>query len=69
MSRFPSSDVDLAFVVDEAVPAAAVETTLRRAGGELLESLALFDVYRGVGMPEARAAWPTACGCAPRTGP
>jgi phenylalanyl-tRNA synthetase beta chain len=51
VSRFPSSDVDLAFVVDVAVPAAAVETTLWRAAGELLESLELFDVYRGVGMP------------------
>ena len=52
VSRFPSSDVDLAFVVDEAVPAAAVEKTVRRAGGELLESLALFDVYRGAGVPD-----------------
>ena len=33
VSRFPSSDVDLAFVVDDAVPAAAVEKTLRRARG------------------------------------
>ena len=52
VSRFPSSDVDLAFVVDEAVPAGAVERTLRDAGGELLESVALFDVYRGPGTPE-----------------
>jgi len=51
VSRFPSSDVDLAFVVDVDVPAAAVEKTLRQAGGELLESLALFDVYRGTGTP------------------
>jgi len=52
VSRFPSSDVDLAFVVDEAVPAAVLETTLRVAAGELLESLALFDVYRGTAVPE-----------------
>ena len=51
VSRFPSSDVDLAFVVDVTVPAAALHKTLRRAGGEVLESLALFDVYRGVGTP------------------
>ncbi len=49
VSRFPSSDIDLAFVVDDVVPAAAVEKTLRQAGGELIESLALFDVYRGPG--------------------
>ncbi len=46
VSRFPSADVDLAFVVDDAVPAAAVEATLREAGGDLLESVELFDVFR-----------------------
>ena len=51
VSRFPSADIDLAFVVDEAVPAAAVARTLRRAGGELLETVELFDVYRGPGTP------------------
>jgi phenylalanyl-tRNA synthetase beta chain len=51
VSKFPSSDVDLAFVVDDGVPAAAVERTLRQAGADLLESVTLFDVYRGVGMP------------------
>ncbi|MES4793449.1 MAG: hypothetical protein C4321_11150, partial [Chloroflexota bacterium] len=34
VSRYPSSDVDLAFVVPDAVQAAAVEATLREAGGE-----------------------------------
>ncbi|HMK62113.1 MAG TPA: hypothetical protein VK386_00720, partial [Acidimicrobiales bacterium] len=48
-SRFPSSDVDLALVVAEAVPAAAVEQTLAQAGGRMLESVRLFDVYRGPG--------------------
>jgi len=51
VSRFPSSDVDLAFLADEAVPGAAVERTLRHAGGDLLESVVLFDVYRGPGPP------------------
>ena len=45
-SRFPSSDIDLAFVVDDAVPASAVEAALRRAAGEALVSLHLFDVFR-----------------------
>jgi phenylalanyl-tRNA synthetase beta chain len=47
ISRYPSSDIDLAFVVPEAVPAGAVEATLRGAAGELLADLRLFDVYRG----------------------
>ena len=46
VSSYPSSDVDLAFVIDEAVPAAEVESTLRRAAGELLIGLRLFDVFR-----------------------
>ncbi len=52
VTRFPSSDIDLAFVVEEAVPAGSVERTLRRAGGELLESVGLFDVYRGPSVDE-----------------
>ncbi len=46
-SRFPSSDIDLAFVVPDAIPAGTVERTLRTVGGELLEWVRLFDVYRG----------------------
>jgi len=48
--KFPSSDVDLAFVVNEDVPAAQVETSIRKAGGSLLVEVALFDVYRGEGL-------------------
>jgi len=51
VSRYPSSDVDLAFVVDDRVPAAEVERTLVAAAGELLEWARLFDVYRGAGVP------------------
>ncbi len=47
VSKFPSSDVDLAFSVDDAVPAGRVLSVLRNAGGELLESVNLFDVFRG----------------------
>ncbi len=46
VSRYPAADVDLAFVVPASVPAAGVESTLREAGGDLLESVRLFDVYR-----------------------
>jgi phenylalanyl-tRNA synthetase beta chain len=50
VSRFPSSDVDLAFVVEDQLPAAEIEETLRRAAGDLCESVELFDVYRGAGV-------------------
>jgi phenylalanyl-tRNA synthetase beta chain len=52
VSRFPSSDIDLAFVVADRHPADAVAATLRAAGGDLLESVRLFDVYRGAGIDE-----------------
>jgi phenylalanyl-tRNA synthetase beta chain len=54
VSRYPSSDVDLAFEVDEGTPAAAVESALAAAAGDLCESLALFDVYRGAGIGAGR---------------
>lgn len=52
MSRYPSSDVDLAFAVDESVRAIRVEETLRQAATELCESVELFDVYRGAGLAD-----------------
>ena len=52
VSRFPSSDIDLAFVVEDRYPADAVADALGTAGGDLLESVHLFDVYRGPGIDE-----------------
>jgi len=46
VSTFPSSDVDLAFLVDEQVQASAIEVTLRNAAGDELRNLELFDVFR-----------------------
>jgi phenylalanyl-tRNA synthetase beta chain len=51
VSRFPSADVDLAFVLNDAVRAADLEETLRRGAGEVAESVQLIDVYRGEGIP------------------
>ena len=42
---------DLALVVDDATTAAEVEAVLRRAGGDLLKQVRLFDVYRGSNIP------------------
>jgi len=47
VSRYPSADVDLAFVVGDHVAAASVADVLRVAGGDELEDLWLFDVFRG----------------------
>ena len=53
ISRFPSSDVDLAFEVPDAVSALAVEDTLRTTD-DLVWSVHLFDVYRGTPVAEGR---------------
>ena len=53
-SRYPSSDIDLAFEVDEETPAAVVESLLRSAAGSLLVDLGLFDVFRGEPVAEGR---------------
>ena len=52
ISRFPSSDIDLAFVVGDRHPADEVADSLRDAAGEVLESVRLFDVYRGPGIAD-----------------
>ncbi len=52
-SRHPSSDLDLAFVLPEHVPAERLERAIRRGAGDLLVDLRLFDVYRGEGLPDA----------------
>jgi len=49
-SRYPTSDVDLAFVVADEVPAAHLATALEAAAGPSLVRLELFDVYRGMGV-------------------
>ncbi|MGH3520118.1 MAG: phenylalanine--tRNA ligase subunit beta, partial [Haloechinothrix sp.] len=47
VSPYPPVLLDVALVVDAEVPAAEVAAALRRGGGELLEDVALFDVYTG----------------------
>jgi phenylalanyl-tRNA synthetase beta chain len=54
VSRYPSSDIDLAFEVDEGVPAADVERALAGAAADLVASVRLFDVYRGEQVGEGR---------------
>ena len=54
ISRYPSSDLDLAFEVDESVSAASIERALRAAAGPLLIEVDLFDVFRGSPVPDGR---------------
>ncbi len=51
ISAFPPVLQDLALVVRDDIPSAAVAAALREGAGELLESLRLFDVYTGSPVP------------------
>lgn len=42
---------DIALVVSDETPAAAVEAVIFQAGGDLLKGVRLFDVYRGAPIP------------------
>ena len=54
VSRHPSSDLDLAFVIDEATPAERLEKAIRQGAGGLLVDLELFDVFRSDQLGEGR---------------
>ncbi|MDQ7030043.1 MAG: phenylalanine--tRNA ligase subunit beta [Ardenticatenia bacterium] len=49
--RYPAVIQDLAVVVPEATPAADVERIIRKAGGNAVGYVHLFDVYRGEPLP------------------
>jgi phenylalanyl-tRNA synthetase beta chain len=54
VSPYPEVRQDLAFVVDEEVPAAELLAAIREAAGELLRELEVFDEYRGEQIGEGR---------------
>ncbi len=51
LATMPPAEFDLALLVPNDLPAAAVQAVLARTGGELLERLELFDLYEGSGLP------------------
>ena len=53
-SPFPPSAVDLAFVVEESVPAGAIAATLRATSPDLLEDLRVFDEFRAEALGSGR---------------
>ena len=66
---FPSVLQDLAFVVDEDVPAAELAAAIREAGGELVREVEVFDEYRGeqIGAGKRSLAFRVAFGSTERT--
>ncbi|MET1072822.1 MAG: phenylalanine--tRNA ligase subunit beta, partial [Umezawaea sp.] len=54
ISAYPPVLLDVAVVVDAAVPAAEVAAVLESGGGDLLEDIRLFDVYTGEQVGEGK---------------
>ena len=52
LPRFPAVTRDLSVVCGKAVAVADLEDTIQKAGGGLLKSVTLFDVYTGEGIPD-----------------
>ena len=54
VSAQPVAKEDIALIVDESVPVAELQAAVESGGGELLESVRLFDIYRGAQVPEGK---------------
>ncbi len=54
VSKYPSSDIDLAFDVPKSVRSVDIEGYLRKAGGKLLKDLRLFDSFSPQSLGEKR---------------
>ena len=54
LPKYPSVTRDLALICDEAVTVADAENVITAAAGKLLRGVKLFDIYRGVGVPEGK---------------
>ncbi|MCR4400796.1 MAG: phenylalanine--tRNA ligase subunit beta, partial [Syntrophomonadaceae bacterium] len=54
IARFPAVVRDIALVLGEEVEAERVDEVIRAAGGPLLRSVLLFDVYRGAPVPAGK---------------
>lgn len=54
LSAFPALHQDIALVVDESTPAESVRQVVEEAAGDLLESVELFDIFRGEQLGEGK---------------
>ena len=59
ISKFPSIKKDLAFVMDKKIESKEIETVIKKAAGNLLSNIEVFDVYTGenVGANEKSIAY------------
>lgn len=54
LPKFPAVTRDIAILVNDEVLVQDIEDAMRRAGGNLVEKIELFDVYKGKQIPEGK---------------
>jgi len=54
LPKYPALERDFSFVCEEALEAGSIEACIKKAGGAVLESARLFDVYRGPQVGEGK---------------
>jgi phenylalanyl-tRNA synthetase beta chain len=54
LPKFPPVDRDIAIVVDEDILSEKIKDQIKMLGGDLIEELILFDVYRGTQIPAGK---------------
>ena len=54
LPKYPGVSRDLSLMCDESVTVAQIENVITASAGKLLRGVKLFDIYRGVGVPEGK---------------
>ncbi|MGN1015351.1 MAG: phenylalanine--tRNA ligase subunit beta [Butyricicoccus sp.] len=54
LPKYPASTRDIAVLCDDDIPVAKMEKAISKAVGSILESVSLFDVYKGKNIPEGK---------------
>ena len=69
LPKFPALTRDFAFVCDDALEVGTIEEVMKRAGGKTVESIKLFDIYRGekIGAGKKSVAFSVSMRAADRT--
>ena len=54
LPKFPAVTRDIALLCDDSILVQDIEDTIKRAGGNLVEKVQLFDIYKGAQIPEGK---------------
>ncbi|MDO5548113.1 MAG: phenylalanine--tRNA ligase subunit beta [Eubacteriales bacterium] len=54
LPKYPASTRDIAVLCDDEIPVARMQKAIEKSVGSILESVSLFDVYKGKNIPEGK---------------